>query len=299
MYNWCIAFPGREAVLKGMNDSFYRSCNEIRLLYKEAGEYLKKDLSKLCYSNSVIPNEWENICLITHCYSIYKVIIQRYGLPGAVAGYSQGEFTAATAAGVFSFPEVLELIHKLESLLRSEKGESECMYRLIDIETSLLEDICNSVDRAGLNVCISSYISHNQNIISGKRKYVDKVIDLAKVHGARWAIDLKTDMAYHSPLCNHIRNKAEKLFLYQKLNQATFPVYSCLDGDKSPRETLISEKLSLQINHPIQWNRIVKDMINSGFATMIELGPGCTVCANTRIADNRLNCRWIGSMDDL
>jgi len=299
MNKWCIAFPGREAVSKRMDSSFYQNYKEVRRLFEEAEDYIKKDITKMCYNSSSIPAEWQTLCLITHCYGIYKVFIDRYGLPDAVAGYSQGEFTACTAAGVFSFPEILELILKLETILQEENKKAECMYRFIDIDTSLLKEICTLVDETGNYVCISSYISDSQTIVSGSRKHVDKVIDLARKYGVRWVIDLKTEVAFHSPLCNTIRDKAEVYFIKQKLYQATCPVYSCLDGKKSIVNTIICRKLSKQINHPIQWRTIVKNMVDSGLITMYELGPGCTVSSNSRIADDRLHCRWIGSSNEL
>jgi [acyl-carrier-protein] S-malonyltransferase len=299
MDNWCIVFPGREAVLKGMDDSFFKCFKEAKYAFEEAAEFCNMNLAEMCYEESIIKPQWQTICLVTHCYAIYKCILKEYGHPVCAAGYSQGEFTACTSAGVFSFPEVLGLVNRLERLLLQSNSSTECMFRLIDIETDSLEKICQVVDNSGIQVSISSYISDKQNIISGKKEEVYRVIQIAKQNGARWAIDLNSDRAYHCPLCSDTAKKSEIYFYKETLGKAEFPVYSCFDGEKSLEAYDILYKLSKQINHPIQWNKIVKNLVKNDIFKMTEIGPGCTVSANSRIADSRLICKWIGCMDDI
>jgi len=297
--DWCIAFPGREALLKGLDDSFYNNYAIVKSLFDEASEYLKFNLKSTCYFGSFIEHEWQTICLVTHCYAIYQVISKMYGMPKVLSGYSQGEFTACTAAGVFSFPEVLGLIYNLEKLLNDEKTSDECMYRIVDIDIKTLEECCRKVDESGENICISAYISETQNIVSGKKAYIDKVIRLAKDNGARWAINLHSNKAYHSHLCNEAAIKAKQYFNNMMLSPVKISVYSCYDGEENRNESVLCNKLSKQINHPIQWKKIIKNLVGHGVTELLEIGPGCTVSANSRIADTRMNCKWIGCIKDL
>lgn len=297
---FCIAFPGREALIKGMDQSFFNHYKIIKAVFEEASDYLRIKLHKICYEDINIKKQWKTICLVTHCYAIYKVIEKEYGIPSALLGYSQGEFTACTAAGVFHFPEVLRLIYKLEELLLSEYIQSECMYRFIDIDAKILEELCEKIDPSHNNVFISAYISKSQNIVSGKNKYVEKLVKLAKKSGARWAINLNSDRAYHSKLCERVAILSKNYFQSMELYHANIPVFSCLDGEISYNKTEICNKLSRQIDHPIQWNKMVNNLIGGqNIMNLYEIGPGCTVSANSRLINDNLTCRWIGSVNDI
>lgn len=298
-HNICYAFPGRDAVTKSLDSSFYFSSPEARHAVEQASEYVHADLYKIGYLNKDILPKWQTILLVTHCYSIYLAVKEIFGEPMAFAGYSQGEFSACTAAGVFTFPEVLGLIGHLEQLLQSKIPENECMYRLINIDITVLEKCCKEIDPSGNDLCVSAYISETQNIISGKRNSVEAAIHLLKKRGARWAIDLHSDRAYHSPLCNTAATKAKKFFDEMDLYDASAPVYSCCDGTGSMDRHTIRNKLAGQINHPLHWGKIVDGLTKNCVTEILELGPGCTVSANSRLADKNVKCRWIGCTRDI
>lgn len=299
MPNWCAAFPGREAIEKGLDTSFFKNYKEVRELFHIANDFCHKDIAKLCYDTFTIDIEWQTVCLVTHCYALYKIMKAEFGTPDCAAGYSQGEFTACVAAGVFKFPEILELIYKLELLLHGSQTTRECMYRIIGIATKRLEEICREADQTGNFVNISAYLSDTQNVISGKQDYAEVVIGKAKQNGARWAIPLNAERAFHCCLCNIPAEKSAELFFKQNVNTAEFPVYSCYDGKESLVGEIVKGKLSKQLNHPIMWKTLITNMADDGINQLIEIGPGCTVSANSRIADVRMRCKWIGSMSDL
>lgn len=299
MSDWCVAFPGREAIEKGFDASVFENYKEVRELFYIASDFCHKDIAKLCYDTVTIDYEWQAVCLVTHCYGLYQIIKAKYGVPNCVAGYSHGEFTACVAAGVFQFPEILDLIYRLEMLLRGSPTSGEVMYRFIDIATDCLEEICRQVDATGKYVSISAYLSDTQNVVSGKQDFVEMVIDKAKQSGARWAIPLKSNRAFHCCLCDISADRSARLFFDQDVNIAQFPVYSCYDGEASLDGEIIKRKLSKQLNHPLLWKALITNMANAGITHLIESGPGCTVSANSRIADERMNCRWIGSTSEL
>ncbi len=296
---WCAAFPGREAVLKGMDDSFYRSYVAARSVFHEADDFFHTSLEKKCYSQDIIEPEWQCICLITHCFAIYKVVSEIYGLPEASIGYSQGEFASGTAAGAFQFPNVLGTIYALEKILSTKVPKDECMYRLIGIKPERLDELCKLEDSTESLVAISAFISDAQNIISGKRETVNRVIQEAKKEGAKWSLDLKAARAYHCNLCAKEADTAQPYFDQMILGTPIFNVYSNYDGEKCIQAEVLRSNLSKQIAHPLQWNKIIHQLANDDINDIIEVGPGCTVSSNIRIINSQLNCRWIGRVDDL
>jgi len=298
MHNWCAAFPGRDALTKELDPSFYNMYPSVKKLFAQASQYFQTDLVKICYSGKIAV-KWQTVCLVTHCLSIYQITAEQYGPPRCAVGYSQGEFTACLACGAASFIPMLHLIFHLEQILQSQPAADECMYRIIGLDTAILEECCKQIDPTGRQLCISSYISKDQNIMSGKKDMTEHAAAIAKQKGARWALNLHSPRAYHSPLCDAAASQAIKYFSATPFQKAILPVYSCIDGNSSQNGTDIRKKLASQINHPIQWKKITEKLTHSGVFHLIECGPGCTVSANTRIADERIQCKWIGSINDL
>ncbi len=296
---YCYAFPGRDAIRGGLSPSFYQKYEAVRKIFREASDYVEEDIADLSFGTAAIEQKWQTVCLVTHSYSIYEIVRQQYGEPEVFAGYSQGEFTACTAAGAFRFPDVLGLISSLEAILAKEKGKEESMYRIVDMSPEKLDEICKQVDETGKNVCVSAYISDSQNIISGKNEFIYQVIDAVKKDGARWAIRIMTDRGYHSPLCGEAARHAKEYFDRAILSKTCLPVYSCYDGQKSINPVCARDRLSRQIDHPIRWNQIVSQLLKEGIHQLIEIGPGCTVSGNTRICNDEMSCRWIGKAEEL
>ncbi len=292
------AFPGREAAGKGFEDEFYKRDPLIRSIWRSAEEFTGERLTEMCFGRGALPARLAMTALLTHGYSIYMYLEARYGKPPAYLGFSQGEFTALTAAGVFSFPDVLRLLASLEERL-ADTAEEECMYRIVDLSPEQLASCCRMVDPTGERVCISAYLSDSQNIVSGHDAYVRKTVRLAKQNGARWAIRLPVGRAFHSPLSRRIQELVNGDFLKMGVSDAAAPVYSCLDGASSTDGIILREKLSRQIAAPLQWQTLIRNLADSGISSLWEIGPGCTVSGNARLADDRITGRWIGTPEDI
>ncbi len=293
-----IAFPGREAYDKGMDDSFCRNFAASREAMEQACDYMQKDLAALCYKGEKAEERWKSVCLAAHCYAAYRAVAPRLNQPHVFTGYSQGEFTACAAAGVFSFPEVLGLIFQLETILLEGKRSDEGMVRIIGLERSRLRSCCRQADPQGKEVFISAIYSADQTMLSGRYPQLAEAARLAKRQGAQWALPIATERAFHSPLCAGAGDTAQPLFEAFPARDAG-TVYSCYDGQPSCRGSMIRHKLSMQLDHPLQWGALVRRLQQNGVRRLLEIGPGCTVSGNTRVAAPALECRWINTAKDV
>ena len=296
--NAAAAFPGREAAKKNFDGGFYRADASVRGVWQQAEDCIGERLAQRCFSEKHLPKRLEMAALLTHCLSIYWFFSSRFGGPSAFLGFSQGEFTALTAAGVLPFPQVLRLLLRLESRLALPVGE-ECMYRIVDFPVQQLEKCCLQADPDGESLCVGAFLSETQNILSGRKERVLSAAALAKKCGARWAIRLDGERAYHSPLCRRIQEESAEDFAEMQVSAPAAPVYSCVDGMPSEDGNTLRDKLSQQIASPILWQKLIRRLAESGIRELYEFGPGCTVSGNARLADGRMNCRWIGRPEDI
>ena len=191
------------------------------------------------------------MCIRDSCYSLYKAVESVYGTPECFAGYSQGEFCACAAAGMFEIPDALKLILNLERLLLKTSAEAESMVRVIDLDIEILKVICREIDPSGKKLCVSAYISNNQNIVSGKKDELKKLRAAAKNNGARWVLNLDSKRAYHSSLCSDAAQSAKKYFDSISLSKPGRYIYLSLIHILSSIKKLFSETEVADKNIPV------------------------------------------------
>ena len=64
--NFCYIFPGREAVSKGLDNSFYCKFPEAKNAVEQASNFLEEDLYCMGYLSKEIPVAWQTVLLVTH-----------------------------------------------------------------------------------------------------------------------------------------------------------------------------------------------------------------------------------------
>lgn len=297
---YAIAFPSRDVFSLGLCASIYDNFSEFRSVFDNASDYFSEDLHRFSYIDTISRPDLHMICLLTHCYGIYKVISKYMRLPLAAIGFSQGEFTAAAAANCIELPNILKLVYELESLVNNDEYLKQgSMVRVVHLDRQKLIECCKQVDSESSFVKLGIYLSNDQNIISGEKEHVDRVCKLAKHNGARWIIPLTDNGAFHSPLCMNIMHKAEYYFDKYHFKDAEFPVYSCVDGSGAINGAKIRERLSKQIGNPILWDKIINDLSKKNVSHILELGPGCTVSGNSRIICPDISYSWMNNCQDI
>ncbi len=293
-----VAFPGREAFGKERKDDFYRSFPEVRRVFELAGDLFHQDFVSLCYRSDTLEERWLPLVLAVHSYAISRVVCWLVEEPAGFIGYSQGEFLACAAAGAVDFADVLKTMEALEELLREPVEKRQDMYRIVEMSREELQDSCR---RASFDsyTGISAYISRDQHVISGEQPSLQRAVRSVRKRGARWVLPLNTRRGFHSCLCDEVQRRAAPYFKKAAVRNTVVPVYSCLDGGKSRDGQQIWSKLSRQISHPLRWETLVNALNLDGATRLIEIGPGCTVSANTRIGGARFTCTWIHQEKDL
>lgn len=293
-----FAFPGREAFTKSLDDSFYREYPEARACFELVGDAFHQDFAAYCYREEPVPAVWKGIALAVHCYAVYQVIKRRFSAPVGFVGYSQGEFIACAGAEAAGFLPILNTMVHLEGILQEPTARKQDMFRIMELERSTLDRCCREASDGGY-VGISAYICGDQHVISGEQPALQRAVRLAKKKGARWALPLYTARAYHCPLCKGAQKAAQSHFAALMPRKPIYPVYSCLDGEKSVDGAELLRKLSCQINHPLRWDHLVENLNRDGVTHLWEIGPGCTVSANTRVAGGDFSYHWIHTTKDL
>ena len=113
-----------------------------------------------------------------------------------------------------------------------------------------------------------------QITVSGLSSQMPGFFAKVKEAGGR-ALPLKVKGAFHSPFMEEAARSFREELSRAEIRPMTIPLYSNVtarlyDGD-------VAGLLSRQIASPVQWEKIIRNMIADGFDTFIEIGPGRTL----------------------
>ena len=97
------------------------------------------------------------------------------------------------------------------------------MAAILGLEDEVVEALCQEIE--GEIVIVANYNTVGQLVISGGKPGIAKAIELAQARGARRALELAVNGAFHSPLMESARVKLAAGIEAAPFNDARIPVY--------------------------------------------------------------------------
>jgi [acyl-carrier-protein] S-malonyltransferase len=129
---------------------------------------------------------------------------------------------------------------------------------------------------------IANYNSPSQFVLSGEITALRSVEASLKEKGMTRIIPLKVSGAFHSSLLNEASTQLKGHLISANLKVPVLPVYFNVSG--KPESDLV-DALTRQICHSVQWVKTIRSMIEDGYDTFIEIGPGKTLAGLVRQID--------------
>ena len=210
-------------------------------------------------------------CLFAMELAAANVLFDKGVRPEALAGFSLGEVTAATAAGIFDNETGFRLVCKRGELMQTEAEKFDTsMAAVVKLTPEQIQDVCAKYS----DVYPVNFNCPGQITVSGLASQMKDFSADVKAAGGR-ALPLKLKGAFHSPFMNAASEAFRVELENTKINKGNITLYS--DLTSMPYTDDVAELLSKQICSPVLWEKIVRNMIADGFDTFIEIGPGRTL----------------------
>lgn len=210
-------------------------------------------------------------CLFAMELAAANVLFDKGVKPEALAGFSLGEVTAATAAGIFDNETGFRLVCKRGELMQTEAEKFDTsMAAVVKLTPEQVQDVCAKYS----DVYPVNFNCPGQITVSGLASQMKDFSADVKAAGGR-ALPLKLKGAFHSPFMNAASEAFRVELENAKINKGNITLYS--DHTSMPYTDDVAELLSKQICSPVLWEKIVRNMIADGFDTFIEIGPGRTL----------------------
>lgn len=271
-----LVFPGQGSQYVGMGKELYDSRKDVKDLMDSANQILGFDILSIMFKGTdedLKKTEVTQPAIFIHSVAVLKAV-NGFGAE-MVAGHSLGEFSALVANGALTFEDGLKLVcTRAKAMQEACDAHPSSMAAILGLADDVVEKICE--ETPGI-VVPANYNCPGQLVISGETEAVEHACEKMKEAGAKRALLLPVNGAFHSPLMQPAQEKLAEAINKIKFYKPTIDVYQNVTtvAVKDPEE--IKKNLIAQLTGPVKWTQSVQNMIKNGASTFIEVGPGKTL----------------------
>ena len=294
-----IVFAGQGAQYSGMGKDLYDSYPQAKEIFDLAGDQIKEwcfegDAETLKQTHVTQPT------IYTVSMAAYKALLaelEKNGLSDkleidAVAGFSLGEYSALTAAGVIpKISEGVEIVAQRGTLMqeagRDEDGNAKGTMAAALGKREKILDLVEQAREDGILEGVN-FNSPKQTVVAGDKAAVARFAELAKENRIK-AIPLSVSTAFHSPMMIPAAEKLKDVLRQAELKMPEITVYGDVtaddimkDYDGGDLKDYLVEIMAKQAMSPVYWEEIIRRFEADGVKAIIEVGPGTTLSGLTK-----------------
>ena len=278
-------------VFSGQGDQYPGMGKELASQYPAAAEIfamcdaVRQGTSKQCFEGTEEElKETINTqpCLFAMELAAQTVLREKDIEPDMMAGFSLGEVAAATAAGIMDNETGFRTVCKRGQLMQqaAEKYDT-AMAAVLKLTEEQVVTVCEQYG----HIYPVNFNCPGQITVAGLKAEMPEFIASIKEAGGR-ALPLKVKGAFHSPFMDEAAAAFAEELEHADFHQGSVTLYSNLTGDVYPED--VQNALSAQINNPVRWETIIRNMIAAGADTFIEIGPGTTLAGMIKKIDKNV-----------
>ena len=294
-----IVFAGQGAQYSGMGKDLYDSYPQAKEIFDLAGDQIKEwcfegDAETLKQTHVTQPT------IYTVSMAAYKALLaelEKNGLSDkleidAVAGFSLGEYSALTAAGVIpKISEGVEIVAQRGTLMqeagRDEDGNAKGTMAAALGKREKILDLVEQAREDGILEGVN-FNSPKQTVVAGDKAAVARFAELAKENRIK-VIPLSVSTAFHSPMMIPAAEKLKDVLRQAELKMPEITVYADVtaddimkDYDGGDLKDYLVEIMAKQAMSPVYWEEIIRRFEADGVKAIIEVGPGTTLSGLTK-----------------
>jgi [acyl-carrier-protein] S-malonyltransferase len=272
-----FVFPGQASQYPGMGKELADNHPAAKAVFDEADKALGFSISQMCFAGSeedlkLTANTQPAI--LTASVAAHRVLMEKGIAPDFVAGHSLGEYSALVAAGSLKFSDAVQLVRKRGTYMQEAVPAGQgAMAAIMGLSPAVVVDACKRAAEG--KVCSPANLnSPEQTVISGHADAVKRAVEIASQLGAKRAVVLPVSAPFHCALMMPAQEKLEKSLRNTEFGALRFPLVTNVDADTETSGDEARDALIRQVTNPVRWEESVRELIDEGVNTFIEVGPG-------------------------
>ncbi len=286
-------FPGQASQYPGMGKDLHDKFPAARRVFEEADAALGFSISQLCFEGSeeeLKKTEITQPAILTISVAAARVLEENGVKPECVAGHSLGEYSALVAAGALAFAEAVRLVRSRGLYMQQAVPEGVgAMAAILGLPAARVEELCKQAAN-GEMVAPANLNSPEQTVISGHAAAVKRAVELAAASGAKRAVVLPVSAPFHCELMLPAQQRLEKDLAAAQFSPLRCALVNNVDADlvESPDEARAG--LVRQVSGAVRWEQSIREMIEMGVSTFVEVGPGRVLSGLLRQIERSVHC---------
>lgn len=288
-----FVFPGQGSQSVGMLADIAAEYPIVIDTFAEASHALGFDLWSLVQNGPADElNKTSNTqpAMLTAGIALYRILVAESKASDVafMAGHSLGEYTALTAAGVFSLADAVRLV----------KARGEYMQEAVPAGVGAMAAILGLTDEQVVEACAQAaegevvaavnFNSPGQVVIAGHKAAVERAMALCSQAGAKRALPLPVSVPSH---CELMKPAAERLARdLQQINMQTpqTAVVNNVNVAVANDAASIQQALIEQLYSPVRWVETVQYFKQQGIKKIVEVGPGKVLAGLNKRIDGEI-----------
>jgi [acyl-carrier-protein] S-malonyltransferase len=285
-----------------MGKELAQNYKEAMEIFNLASERLGIDMKKLCFEGDdeeLKKTENTQPSILTVSIAMLEVLKLRGIEPDVAAGLSLGEYSALVASKAIDFADAVALVKKRGKYMQEAVPAGEgTMAAVMGMERNSVMECLKMASGYGV-VEAANFNCPGQIVIAGHTKAVERACSIMKENGARRVIMLPVSAPFHSSLLRPAGEKLAAELENVKISDNKVPVVSNVNAQVIMDKYEIKRCLIEQVSNSVLWEDSIKNMIDMGVDTFIEVGPGKSLSAFMKKIDKSLYVHNVEDMESL
>ncbi len=279
-----FVFSGQGAQAPGMGKALYETSQAARSI-SDTLDAIRPGTLSMCFSGTeedLRKTENTQPCMYLTEIAAAEALRERGITPDAVAGFSLGEITALAFSGIVSKEDGFRIVTKRAEFMQKEAEKHPAvMDAVLKLSDERVEELASLFSK----VYPVNYNSPGQVVVSAAEESIAAFEAKVKEEGGR-TMRLNVAGGFHSPFMHEAAAAFSKELENYSFSAPELPIYSNVTGKMYEED--VKTLLSKQIESPVRWVSIVRNMIAQGVGTFIEVGPGSTLTGLIRRIDKEV-----------
>lgn len=293
-----FVYPGQGAQKVGMGKDFYENSERSKEIFDLAASVLDFDIKQVCFEeNDFINNtKYTQAALVTTCLAMTKEVLALGIKPDVTAGLSLGEYAAIATAGGMSDEEAIKTV-RVRGILMDEavpdgKG---AMAAVLGMTGEAVYEVVKDL----ADVSIANYNCPGQIVITGEKSAVENAGKVLSENGAKRVIPLNVSGPFHSAFLKGAGETLGETLETVDWKELEIGYVTNVDASLVTDIRQTKDLLMKQVSSSVLWEQSVRNMIEMGVETFVEIGPGKTLAGFIKKIDKEVQVVNVGAFEDL